>query len=99
VTIHNVGLEPLALSGPSDCLIFIEVRDIDGDRPYTSAAQCSGITVTEEIAPGAQRHQSFVWDGRTNSGVRVPSGHYLLRPVVLLASGARPGVGEQITVE
>jgi hypothetical protein len=99
VTVHNVGLEPLVLTGPSDCLIYIEVRDTDGDRPYTSASQCSGTTVTEEIAPGAERHQSFVWDGNTNAGSRVPSGHYLLRPIVRLSTGARPGFGEQITVE
>jgi hypothetical protein len=99
ITVHNVGFDPLVLTGASDCLIYIEVRNTDGERPYTSASQCSGNNVTEEIAPGEERIQSFIWDGRTNAGIRVPSGHYLIRPVVMLASGARPGVGEQITVE
>jgi hypothetical protein len=99
VTVHNVGLEALPLTGPSDCLIFIEVLDTDGDRRYTSASQCSGNTVTEEIAAGAQRTASFLWDGNANSGSRLPSGLYLLRPIVLLSSGARPGLGEEIAIE
>lgn len=99
VTVHNVGLEALSLTGPSDCLIFIEALNTDGDRYYTSASQCSGNTVTEEIAAGAQRTANFVWGGNANSGGRVPSGVYLLRPIVMLSRGSRPGAGETILVE
>lgn len=85
----NVGNEAFSLSGPSDCLIYVDVYDADDARIYNSASFCTGNEVTQEIPAGAELVRSFVWDGSGSAGSRVPSGLYRIRPVAQLAG--RPG--------
>ena len=98
VRAENVGSETLTLSGPSDCLLYIEVIESSGTRVYNSAQSCAGSSVTEELAPDAIKEMTFTWNGRQNSGERV-IGTFVLRPVALVSSGARAGPGATVIVQ
>lgn len=99
VTVQNVGSDEVLLSGPSDCLLYIEVLNSSATRVYSSAFACSGATVTESLAPGLERTATTTWDGTSNQGSRLPPGDYHLRPVVLLTSGAYAQPGANVNVE
>lgn len=79
-TATNFGYEPLSLTGPTGCLIYFQVQPAAGGiSVYNSSDGCTGVTVTEEIASGAQKTQVFVWEGLGSNGVRLGSGQYILR--------------------
>jgi hypothetical protein len=99
VTARNVGFEPFTLTGPDDCLVYIEILNTQGTRHYNSAASCSGNTVTQEIAAGADYVQTFVWDGSGTGGTRVPSGLYNIRPIAQVTGQAYLGPAATIAVE
>jgi hypothetical protein len=89
VTARNVGFEPFTLTAPSDCLLYIDVYDARDSQIYNSALSCTGASVTQEIAAGADFVRTFVWHGNGTAGARVPSGLYRIRPVAQLTG--RPG--------
>ena len=68
VTARNVGDKVLTLTGPANCLLFIEVRDTQGSLVWDSNASCQGTTVTEELAVGVDRVQTFTWNGTNLAG-------------------------------
>ncbi|HSA56796.1 MAG TPA: hypothetical protein VLE53_13885 [Gemmatimonadaceae bacterium] len=98
VRAENVGTETLVLSGPSDCLLYIEVINLSGTRVYNSAQSCAGSQVNEVLAPEAIKEMTFTWSGQHNTGERV-IGTFTLRPVALVSSGARAGPGAVVIVQ
>jgi hypothetical protein len=85
VTAQNVGNDPLTFTGPSNCLMYIEVLTNQGQSVWNSNVTCvPGPTVTEEIAPGQDKVQSFKWDGTGLGGGRLTAGFYHIRAVALL---------------
>ncbi|HEX6317072.1 MAG TPA: hypothetical protein VFZ73_19505 [Gemmatimonadaceae bacterium] len=96
VTARNVGYDALTLTGPADCLTFVDVLDSQGTVVWNSSGQCGGATVTEELAPGENYTESIVWSGSNEAGARLGAGYYLIRPVARL-TGA-PYAGPAITV-
>ena len=95
VRARNVGLESATLTGPSDCLLYFDVYSTDGNRLFSSAEGCSGGTVTETIAPGANRQATVSWDGRRTSGERL-HGTFHMRPVALMTG--KSVFGQTVTV-
>lgn len=98
VRARNVGLSDASLTGPSDCLLYFDVFNTDGNRVYSSAEACSGGTVTEAIAPGANREATVTWDGRRTSGERL-HGTFLMRPVALVTGKSVFGATVSVLVE
>lgn len=98
VTARNVGFDPLQLTGPSDCLVYVEVFNTQGTLVWTSnqASTCQGATVTENIAAGQDKVGSFQWDGSNTAGAPLPPGLYVVRGVAR-TTGA-PTVGPPLTV-
>lgn len=88
VTARNVGYSSLTLTGPSDCLLFVEVRDQQGNVVWNSNGGCTGPQVTEEIIAGADKIQQFPWDGRNNGGGWLAPGLYNIRAVARVTGGA-----------
>ena len=88
VTARNVGDSPLTLTGPSNCLLFVEVRNPQGNEVWNSNGSCQGATVSEQLAVGAERVQSFTWDGTNLAGAGLAPGPYIVRAVARLAGGA-----------
>jgi flagellar hook assembly protein FlgD len=88
VTARNVGYDALTLTGPSDCLMFVEVRDAQGQVVWNSNGGCTGGTVTEEILPGQDKVQPFTWDGSNLAGQRLAGGYYNIRAVARVTGGA-----------
>jgi len=99
VTARNVGYSRLTLTGPSDCLLFIEILDSDGLIVHSSTTACVGETVTEELEAGADKVQSFVWNGTTQAGSRAPSGLYAVRGIARVTGDAYRGPSLTIAVE
>lgn len=95
-TARNLGYDLLTLTGPSDCLIYIEIRDSGGQIIHSSNDGCSGSTVTEELEAGANKVMSFVWNGTTRVGSRAPSGLYVIRGVVRVTGS--PYLGPPLTI-
>ena len=85
VTARNVGDEPLTLAGPSDCLLFTEILNSQGQLVWNSNSACTGSTVTESLAAGQEKVRSFVWDGINLTGTQVPGGFYVIRGLVSTA--------------
>ena len=81
VTALNVGNDPVTLTGPSDCLLYVDIINTQGLVVWHSNGACSSNTVTESIAAGRNKIQTFVWSGTDLSGVRVTAGFYLVRGV------------------
>ena len=96
VTARNVGFDPLSLTGPSDCLLYVEVLSNQGQVVWNSTGSCTGSTVTEEVVAGADKVQSFTWDGTNLAGSRLGAGFYHIRPIARI-TGA-PYVGPLISV-
>jgi hypothetical protein len=99
VTARNVGYEPLTLTGPSDCLIYIEVRDPQGLIIHSSNDSCSGSTVTEEMAAGADKVAVFTWNGMTSAGSRAASGLYGIRATARVTGNPYRGPPVTVAVE
>ena len=88
VTARNVGDRDITLTGPANCLLFIEIRDPRGLLVWDSNASCQGGTVTETLAVGADRIQTFTWDGTNTAGAPLAPGPYNIRAVARVTSGA-----------
>lgn len=87
-TARNVGNSVLTLTGPSDCLLFVEVRDTQGSMVWNSNGSCVGAIVTVELAVGADRFQSFTWNGTNLAGALLAPGLYNVRAVARVTGGA-----------
>ena len=96
VTARNVGFDPLTFSGPSDCLLYLEIFNSAGSLVWTSASACQPGTVTEELAAGQDKVQVIAWDGRNTAGAFLAAGLYLVRPVARTSGTAT--VGPPLTV-
>lgn len=88
VTARNVGNKVLTLTGPANCLLFVEVRDTQGTLVWDSNGTCQGATVTEELAVGADRVQSVTWNGTNLAGAPLAPGNYNVRAVARVTGGA-----------
>jgi len=60
VTARNVGYDPLTLTGPSDCLLYVEVLTEQGQVVWNSNSACTGSTVTEQLPAGQEKIQSWI---------------------------------------
>lgn len=97
VTARNVGYDPLALTGPSDCLLYVEIFDSQGNMVWSSVqGSCQGATVTEEIAAGQAKNQSFPWTGTNVAGSFLAPGLYLVRGVA--RTPGTSSIGPALTV-
>jgi len=99
LTATNYGDTPIALSGPSDCLLFFDVRNTTGASVFGSHQNCVGATVTETIPAGRNREAVFTWHGRNSAGVRLPPGFYGISALALVAGGTRRGASAAIQIE
>jgi hypothetical protein len=99
VTARNVGFDPLTLTGPSDCLLYIEVLNNQGSVVWNSTGGCTGSTVTEELVVGHDKIQSFVWDGSSLAGARLSSGYYHIRAVARVTGAAYIGPPLSVALE
>jgi len=99
VRARNVGFDPLTLTGPSDCLLYIEVLNNQGSVVWHSNGSCFGSTVTEEIAPGQDKIQSFTWNGTNLAGARVAAGFYHIRGVARVTGAAYIGPPISVALE
>ncbi len=77
----------------------MEAYNNRSQRVFTSASQCLGNVVEEELAPGASKTATTTWAGTSTAGSRLPSGIYHLRVAALLPSGAWVQPGSNIDVE
>lgn len=91
LTARNVGYNALTLTGPSDCLLHVDILDGQGGIAWNSSTQCLGQVVTEDIEPGDDKVQSFQWAGVGLAGARLAPGFYHIRPVARLTGGAYIG--------
>lgn len=98
VTALNVGYSPFSLSGPSDCLVYMEVYDNDDNRVYSSAATCTGQQVTEELPEGEDKVLTFPWNGTNTAGARVPDGFYRIIGVAAITGRTYVGTPASIAV-
>lgn len=97
VTARNVGYDALQLTGPSDCLVYVEIFNSQGSMVWTSGQNtCQGATVTETVAAGEAKVQSFPWNGTNTAGAGLPPGLYLVRGVARTAGS--PSIGPPLTV-
>jgi hypothetical protein len=99
VTVRNVGYDPLTLTGPSDCLLYVEVLSAQGDVVWNSNGGCVGSTVTSEILAGDDYQQQFTWTGVNLSGGRLASGYYHVRGVARVTGAAYIGPVRSIALE
>lgn len=96
VTARNVGFDPLSFTGPSDCLLFVEIFNSTGTVVWNSNTACTGQTVTEELAAAQDKVMAIRWDGRNNAGSFLAPGLYLVRPVARTTGSA--SIGPPLTV-
>ncbi len=96
VTARNVGYDPITLTGPSDCLLYIEVFSNQGQVVWHSNGECVGATATEEILAGDTYVQQYTWNGTNLAGARLPSGFYHIRGVARVT--AAPYAGPVVSV-
>lgn len=99
VTALNVGYSPLTLTGPTDCLLSIDIRDTQGTIVWDSRSQCGGASVTEELIPGQNKVQLFTWSGINYAGARVPGSFYYITGVARLTGAPYAGPPLTVTVE
>lgn len=99
VTARNVGDEAYTLTGPSDCLLYVDVLDTSGQIVWNSNGSCTGGTVTESVVPGGSKSQTFTWDGTNLAGARLASGFYLIRGVARVTGAAFLGPPRSVALE
>jgi hypothetical protein len=99
VTARNVGYEPMTLTGPSDCLLYVEVLNNQGQVVWHSYGSCTGSTVTEEIQAGQDRVQSFTWNGSNLAGARLAAGFYHIRGIARVTGAAYMGPPLSVSLE
>jgi hypothetical protein len=92
----NVGYNTVTLTGPSDCLLYVQVLSNEGQVVWTSQGQCSGATVTEDLQPGGEKSLTIIWDGSSLAGARLTSGFYHIRGIARV-TGA-PYIGPPLSV-
>ena len=98
-TARNVGYSTITLTGPSDCLLYIEVLNNGGQVVWRSNVSCTGSTVTESLEPGQDRIQAFTWDGSNLAGARLSSGFYHIRAVARVTGAAYVGPLLSVSLE
>ena len=96
VTARNVGYAPLTLTGPSNCLLFIEILTNSGLVIWRSNVTCASDSVTETLEAGENKVQSFSWDGTNQAGGRLGAGFYHIRPVARVT--AQTYIGPLVSV-
>jgi hypothetical protein len=85
LTATNQGSKVITLNGPAECLLYFEVySETSGSPVYRLDNHCSGNVVSEQLAEGETKVQSFVWSARSDAGERVPSGRYAIRGLARL---------------
>lgn len=99
VTARNVGYDPITLTGPSDCLLYIEVLSAQSGVVWHSNGGCIGSTVTEELVTGQDKVQAFIWNGTNLAGARLSSGFYQVRAVARVTGGAYIGPPLSVVIE
>jgi hypothetical protein len=99
VTARNVGYDPVTLTGPSDCLLYIEIWGQRSDVVWHSNRNCVGATVTEELVAGQDKVKEIVWYGVNLAGARPLGGHYSIRGVARVTGGAYVGPPLPIVIE
>lgn len=95
-TALNVGYTPLTMTGPSDCLIFVEVLNSSGQVVWHSNGGCAGSTVTETLDISESKAQSYTWAGVNLAGARLPSGFYHIRAIARVTG--QPYVGPPLSI-
>ena len=99
VTARNVGYDPLTLTGPSDCLLYIEVLNSVGQVVWNSTGSCVGANVTQEVTPGTDKVQAFTWNGSNLAGARLTAGYYTVRGVARVTGAAYIGPPLSVALE
>ena len=99
VTARNVGYDPLTLTGPSDCLLYIEVLNTVGQVVWNSNGSCVGGNVTQEVTPGNEKVQAFTWNGSNLAGARLTAGYYNVRGVARVTGAAYIGPPLSVALE
>lgn len=94
----NVGYDPLTLSGPSNCLLWVEILNTAGQVVWRSDTACNPDSVTETIEPGEEESQSFTWAGTNQDGGQL-HGDFSIKPIVRLTGLATAGQPISVRVE
>jgi len=92
----NVGYNAVTLTGPSDCLLYIEVLSTQGQVVWHSQGACVGQTVTEELVPGFEKTKNITWDGTNLAGARLTAGFYIIRGIARVTD--KPYIGPPINI-
>ena len=95
----NVGYDPVTLTGPSDCLLYVEVLSNQGQIVWHSQGQCIGATVTEELVPGSEKTHNVTWDGTNLAGARLPAGFYHIRGIARVTGSSYIGPPLSVSIE
>ena len=95
----NVGYSPVTLTGPSDCLLYIEIFSNQGEIVWHSQGQCVGETVTEELVPGFEKTHSVIWDGTNLAGARLSAGFYHIRGIARVTGATYIGPPLSVSLE
>ena len=98
VTARNVGFDPITLTGPGNCLIYVDALDSQGQIVWNSNSGCTA-TVSEELVVGVDKVVTFTWAGQNQGGGRLPGGFYHLRAVARMADQAYFGPPVSVALE
>jgi Intracellular proteinase inhibitor len=98
ITATNFGDNPVTLSAPGGCYLFIEVYSLNGQYEYGSGDSCRGAITTTTLAPGKDMMATIQWDGRTTAGPRLNPGPYTMRAAARLLDRSIVGGGITVTV-
>ena len=99
VTARNVGFDPLTLTGPSDCLLYVEIRNQQNTVIWHSNGNCSGSNVTEQLDAGQDAVKVITWYGVNLAGSRPLGGYYTVRGIARVTGGAYIGPPLTIALE
>ena len=97
----NVGYDPVTLTGPSDCLLYVEILNGQGQIVWHSQGQgqCIGQTVTEELVPGFEKTKNITWDGSNLAGARLTAGFYHIRGIARVTGSNYIGPPLSVSLE
>ena len=98
ITATNFGNNPVTLTAPGGCYLFIEVHALNGAYQYGSGDACRGAVTNATIEPGKEMIATIRWDGRTTAGPRLNPGPYSMRAAARLADRSIVGGGITVTV-
>lgn len=99
VTARNVGFDPITLTGPSDCLLYVEIWGQRSDVVWHSNGNCVGSTVTEQLDAGQDKIKVITWYGVNLAGARPLGGYYTIRGIARVTGGAYIGPPLTIALE